>query len=189
MDKLKKFVFNALLLEDTFARLEEEGIAVRRGGDATPVARIDGQDFSDAVMRRTRQMTTVYAAFYALENALRELVAQRLVERKGYDWWQRCVPAKIKIAIGRIQDREKAAKYPLQRATTLVGYTTFADLAEIIRGNWDEFSDLFPSQAWIVTHVDDLERYRETIMNSGILSPLDIERLESIIRDWKRQTG
>jgi len=62
-------------------------------------------------------------------------------------------------------------------------------LAQIIINNWQEFSDLFPDQAWITSRFNDLEMSRNIIMHTGILPDIEIERIESIVRDWIRQVG
>ena len=65
----------------------------------------------------------------------------------------------------------------------------FGNLAQIIIANWDEFSDLFPDQAWITSRFNDLEMSRNIIMHTGVLPQLEVERIESIVRDWIRQVG
>jgi hypothetical protein len=63
----------------------------------------------------------------------------------------------------------------------------FGNLSQIIIANWDEFSDLFPDQAWVTSRFNDLEMSRNIIMHTGTLPQLEVERIESIVRDWIRQ--
>lgn len=65
----------------------------------------------------------------------------------------------------------------------------FGNLAQIITNRWEDFSDLFPSQAWISSRFTDLEMSRNIIMHTGVLPEIEIERIESICRDWIRQVG
>jgi hypothetical protein len=65
----------------------------------------------------------------------------------------------------------------------------FGNLAQIIITNWEDFSDLFPDQAWISARFNDLEMSRNIIMHTGILPQIEIDRIESIARDWIRQVG
>src|SRR4030042_2695520 len=92
---LKQFIFNGFLLEDAFNTLEQEGITVRSGSKIQPITRFEETDFSPKVRHNANKMASVYTAFFCLENAVRELIVDRLAERKGIDWWEQCVPKKI----------------------------------------------------------------------------------------------
>ena len=188
-DKLKQFVFNGLLLEDTFVRMEEQGISVRHGRHEISVDRIDEQDFSPRIIFSANKMSSVYVVFYCLENSVRELITDRLVERHGVDWWETCVPQKIKESVDKLKVQEEKNRYHAQRSISSIGYTMFGNLAQIILNKWEDFSDLFPTQAWVNSRFTDLEMSRNIIMHTGILPEIEIERIESICRDWIRQVG
>ncbi|EAC2498111.1 hypothetical protein IU00_03235 [Listeria monocytogenes] len=47
-------------------------------------------------------------------------------------------------------------KYYSNRSDALIGYTMLGNLTQLII-NWDDFSDIIPSQAWIQSKMDDLE--------------------------------
>lgn len=189
IEKLKQFVFNAWLLDDSFERLEGEGISIRSGTTVIPVERIEETDFSPRVIHDANRMSTVYVAFFCLENSVRELITDRLAERYGVDWWERCVPEKIKKAVQKLKEKEERNRYHTARSTLLIGYTMFGNLAKIIISNWEDFSDLMPSQSWVTSRFDDLEMSRNIIMHTGVLPEIEIERIESIVRDWIRQVG
>jgi len=189
MDTLKQFVFNALLLQDTYSQLEESGISVRGNNSATPVTRIEERDFSPRINYDANKMVSVYIAFYCLENSVRELLSERLLERRGINWWEECVPIKIKTAVDKLKEKEAGNRYYSQRSITAIGYTMFGNLAQIIINNWEDFSDLFPDQAWVTSRFNDLEMSRNIIMHTGILPQIEIDRIESIMRDWLRQVG
>lgn len=188
-DQLKKFVFDGLLLEDSFERLEREGISVRGGRHEIPVERIDETDFSPRIIHAANRMSSIYIVFYCLENSVRELITDRLSERNGVDWWELCVPGKIKESVQKLKDQEERNRYHTQRSTASIGYTMFGNLAQIITNKWEDFSDLFPTQAWISSRFADLEMSRNIIMHTGMLPEIEIERIESICRDWIRQVG
>jgi hypothetical protein len=189
IEYLKKFVFSGLLLEDSFDRLEETGISIRRGRHEIPVERLDESDFSPRIIFDANKMASVYVIFYCLENSVRELIVDRLAERKGVDWWNTCVPQKIQTSVQKLKEQEEVNRYHTQRSSSEIGYTMFGNLAQIVISNWDEFSDLFPSQAWINARFTDLEMSRNIIMHTGVLPQIEIERIESICRDWIRQVG
>ena len=187
--KLKEFIFNGLLLDDTLDRLEENGISVREGQKLKSVTRIEESDFSPRIIHNAIKMSSVFTVFYCLENAVRELIQERLAERHGLTWWNDKIPNKIKENVQKLKDKEKLNKYHAQRSANDIGYTFFGQLCQIITNNWDDFSDLFPDQHWINSRFNDLEMSRNIIMHTGILPEIEIERIESICRDWIRQVG
>jgi len=189
MQQLKQFVFNALLFEDSLDQLEDSGISVRQERKSAQIARIEESDFSPRIVHNAQKMASIYVAFFCLENAVRELISERLLERRGPDWWNLCVPVKIRTAVERLKEKEETNRYHSQRSSEAIGYTMFGNLAQVIIANWEEFSDLFPDQAWVTSRFNDLEMSRNIIMHTGVLPQLEIERIESIARDWIRQVG
>lgn len=189
-DIFKNFVFNGLLLDDTLDDLEKQGISVRSGEKVKPPLIIDERDFSPIVIYSAQKMASVYIALFCLENAYRELIEDRLSERKGPKWWEKCVSSTIRKGAESLKRKEEKIKYHVaQRASSLIGYVMFGDLTKIIIKNWDLFSDLFPDQHWLSARFNDLEISRNIIMHSGVLPDIEIERIESIVRDWIRQVG
>ena len=189
MDPLKRFVFDALLTQNSLAQLESIGISVRGAAVAAPTVELEEAEFSPRIVYDAGRMSSVFGAFFCLENAVRELITERLLERKGIDWWEQAVPTKIKTAVERLKEKESKTRYHTQRSSALIGYTMFGNLGQIIIANWDEFSDLFPDQAWVTSRFNDLEMSRNIIMHTGVLPQLEIDRIESIVRDWIRQVG
>lgn len=189
IEELKQLVFNGILLEDSFERLEQDGISIKRGHNVIPVERLDESDFSPTIIHRANKMASVYIVFFCIENSVRELITDRLAERKGVDWWETCVPKKIKDSVQSLKEKEEINRYHAQRSNSTIGYTMLGNLSQIIINNWDDFSDLFPSQAWINARFTDLEMSRNIIMHTGMLPDIEIERIESICRDWIRQVG
>ena len=63
------------------------------------------------------------------------------------------------------------------------------NLGQIVIANWDDFSDIIPNQAWLMSRMDDLEMSRNIIMHTGGLSADEIDRFESIVRDLLRRIG
>lgn len=187
--KLKEFIFNGLLLDDTLDRLEETGISVREGQKLTGVTRIQESDFSPRIIHQATKMSSVFSVFFCLENAVRELINERLSERYGPTWWNDKIPLKIRQGVDKLKEKEKLNRYHAQRSANNIGYTFFGQLCQIITNNWDDFSDLFPDQHWINSRFNDLEMSRNIIMHTGLLPDIEIERIESICRDWLRQAG
>ncbi len=152
--------------------------------------RVKENDFSPILIHDAERMATVYALFYCLENAVRELISDRLSERYGTGWWSTtCVSEKIKKSANDLKEKEEKNKYHIPRASSMIGYTMFGNLSQLIVNNWQDFSDFFPDQHWVSSRLNDLELSRNIIMHTGFLPEIEIGRIESISRDWIRQVG
>jgi hypothetical protein len=189
MEKIKQFVFNAMLAESALDQLSEQGISVRGTTVTPPTIGVNELGFTPRILYDAQRMASVFSAFFCIENAIRDLIAERLLDRVGTDWWDKVVPLKIQEAVKKLQEKESKNRYHTQRSSALIGYTLFGNLAQIIIANWQDFSDLFPDQAWITSRFNDLEMSRNIIMHTGTLPQIEVERIESIVRDWLRQVG
>ena len=186
---MKQFVFNAMLAENSLSQLSAQGISVRGSVATPPIINVEEAGFSPRVVYEATQMASVFMAFFCLENSVRELITERLLARIGTDWWNVSVPNKIKLSVEKLKDKESDARYHTPRSAALIGYTMFGNLGQIIIASWENFSDLFPDQAWVTSRFNDLEMSRNIIMHTGVLPQLEIDRIESIVRDWIRQVG
>jgi len=187
--KIKEFVFNALLTQDSFKNLENEGISISGLKDFSLITRVVEQDFSPRIWFNAINMSSVYTALYCIENTIRNFIVERMLERHGIDWWETKVPPKIKTNVVDLKKLEEKNKYHTNRAGNEIGYTMFGNLGNIIISNWDDFSDVIPDQAWIKSRMNDLEMSRNIVMHTGILPSVEIERIESIVRDILSQIG
>jgi len=186
---LKKFVFDAMLAENSLSALASEGISVRGSAATPPTISLVDKGFSPRLMYNAEKMASVFTAYFFLENSARELICERLASRHGADWWNLKVPLKIKQAVEKLQEKEAKNRYHTARSVDFIGYTLFGHLAQIIIVAWDDFSDLFPDQAWVSSRFNDLEMSRNIIMHTGTLPQIEVDRVESILTDWTRQVG
>jgi NADH:ubiquinone oxidoreductase subunit len=186
---IKEFVFNALLLQDSFKLLERDGISVVKSEDFAPISRVIEADFSPKVWTDAIKMSAVYTALYCIENTIRNFIVERLSDRHGIDWWNVTVSSKIKEDVRKLKEKESKNKYYSNRSDSEIGYTMLGNLAQIIINNWEDFSDIIPNQAWLTSRMDDLEMSRNIIMHTGVLPQVEMERIESIVRDLLRQIG
>lgn len=189
LETIQKGVFDALLLNDSLLRLHHLGIDVLPKSQTSKEKAIEVEDFSPRVRFQAAQMQEAYVAFYCLENAARELICQRLLERHGTNWWNLKVPKKIKDYVESIKQKEAKNKYLGSRAVANIGYTLFGHLADVVTSCWDDFSDLFPEQAWVTSRFKDLEMCRNVIMHTNTLPEAELDRINSIARDWLSQVG
>lgn len=186
---IKEFIFNALLLQDSFKSLEKDGITITKSEDIASISRVIEVDFSPKVWADATKMSSVYTALYCIENTIRNFIVERLSDRHGIDWWNISVPSKIKDDVRKLKEKESKNKYYSNRSDSEIGYTMLGNLAQIIINNWEDFSDIIPNQAWLTSRMDDLEMSRNVIMHTGVLPQVEIERIESIVRDLLRQIG
>lgn len=186
---LKDFVFDAMLAENSLAQLVVVGISVRGSAATPPTIDLSDKGFSPRLMYDAEKMSSVFSAYFCIENSARELISERLASRRGVDWWNAAVPIKIKSAVTKLKEKEEKNRYHTPRSVDLIGYTLFGHLSQIIIATWDDFSDLFPEQAWVSSRFTDLEMSRNVIMHTGTLPQIEVDRVESILRDWIRQVG
>ena len=189
-EKLRQFVFNGLLLHDTLSILEEQqGISVSKSGDMKQVSRVVEADFSPVVWNNAINMSSVYQSIFCIENTLRIFIVERMSERHGLNWWGDKVPSGIKKAVEKLKKDELKNKFFSSRSDSEIGYTMLGNLGQIIINNWEDFSDIIPSQAWLTSRMDDLEMARNIVMHTGVLPQVEIDRITSIVRDILRQIG
>ena len=186
-DALHARVFKGILLSSDVARREEAGelVAITPSPEGAFLGRYN-EYFSKELTDRAQKMTYVYSLFFCFENSARDLVSQRMTERKGAAWWS-FAPDNVKK---RVEQKKKDIEENKWHQATIgsdINYTLFGDLASIIVKEWQEFEDLFPSQAWVKVRLDELERSRNVIAHGNVLPDSEIERLEQYLDDWLRQ--
>ena len=187
--KLKEFIFNGILLQDSFNQLEKKGINIRGENDFASVSRVVESDFSPIIWNNAKNMSSIYEAIFCIENTLRKFIVERMVERNGLDWWVDKVPKKIREDVEKLKIKEEKNKFFSNRSDSEIGYTMLCNLGQIIINNWNDFNDIIPSQAWLTSRMDDLEMARNIVMHTGVLPQIEIERITSIVRDILRQIG
>lgn len=187
---VRQFVFNGLLLHDSLDNLEKkQGISVSEAGDLVEVSRVAEADFSPRVWHNAINMASVYRSIFCIENTLRNFIVERMSERYGLNWWNDKVSPRIRKAVDDLRIKEEKNKFFSSRSDSEVGYTMMANLGQIIINNWDDFSDIIPSQAWLASRMEDLEMARNIVMHTGVLPQIEIDRIASIVRDILRQIG
>jgi hypothetical protein len=168
----------------------EEAGELRRPEPATSQKALFGEFeayFSRDLRERAEKMTYAYCLFYCFENEVRELVAQRLSERKGPNWWVETVPANVQKRVENKKQEIESNKWHQTLIGADVNHTLFGDLSSIIISQWLEFEELFPSQDWVRVRLNELERSRNVIAHGNLLPEAEIERLEQYLSDWVRQ--
>jgi hypothetical protein len=135
------------------------------------------------------KMSLVYITVAAFENSVRDLVKSVLLEAEGEDWWEKAVSEKIRKASKSRMDEEKKIRWHVQRGEDPIGFTMLPNLVSIIINNSEKFEPYLPNIEWVKNVFEIVERSRNVIMHSGVLSDRDITRLGSMIRDWNSQVS
>lgn len=188
--RIRNWLFKRLSLEHSLDQLESDGMAVRPSNHPGAIQRvIPLEDFSGTIRRAAMQALPAYLAFFCLENAVRELVADRLAETRGADWWDACANSAMKKRVEGRQDKEGKNRWHIRRGEHEIYYTDFGDLKLLIQNHWSDFEDLFPDQSWIATRLDELEASRNIIAHSNTLDDREINRIRLYLSDWLRQVG
>lgn len=188
--EIRQFVFNGMLLYDSLLNLEKkQGISVFESGDLKKISRVVENDFSPIVWNNAINMSSVYQAIFCIENTLRNFIVERMSEHYGLNWWEEKVPANINNAVTKLKKDEEKNKFFSSRADSEIGYTMMGNLGQIIINNWNDFSDIIPSQAWLSSRMNDLEMARNIVMHTGVLPQVEVDRITSIVRDILRQIG
>lgn len=143
----------------------------------------------DDFVGAAKQMATVYTAIASFENTVRRFVIKVLLEHKGENWWETCVPERIRKTAESRRKEEEKIRWHTQRGDSLINYTEFGDLASIMSVNFVLFEAHIISIEWAKQIIQTLERSRNVIMHSGELGRRDVERIGTNIRDWINQVG
>jgi hypothetical protein len=188
---LRDFLFRGLAFEAEAEQFREAGIRIGADGAEEERSRLEDvmAPFDVSMRRDAMLMTQLYALMYCFENSVRELIAERLLEKHGKDWWEQKVPGKVKeFAKSRQASAETDTWLEGQKRDPL-GFVDFGHLSAIIVENWDDFSDLVPSQHWLKQRMDELEKSRHFVAHNRLLLPGEFQRIEMYINDWDRAVG
>jgi hypothetical protein len=133
------------------------------------------------------RMSEFYRLFYALENDIRDLVGDTLQSTGGDEWWESAVPQSVRDNANRNFDREAGEGLP-PRSDRMLDYTTFGELGEIIKENWETFSGMFSNATRnrVLRVINRLNLVRGPIAHCNFLPEEEAIRLKLAIRDWYR---
>ncbi|MBT2245362.1 hypothetical protein JQK15_17650 [Sphingobium sp. BHU LFT2] len=131
------------------------------------------------------RMSEFYRLFYILENDIRDLIEETLEDSKGIDWWNTVVPQFVRDNAKKNLDREAAEGLP-PRSERHLDYTTFGELGEIIKENWEVFSGMFSnaSRNRVLRVINRLNLVRGPIAHCNMLPEEEAIRLKLAVRDW-----
>ena len=131
------------------------------------------------------RMSEFYKLFYALENDMRDLIESTMADSNGSDWWNTVVPQAVRDNVQKNYDREASEGLP-PRSDSLIDYTTFGELGEIVKENWEVFSGMFSNATRnrVLRVINRLNVVRGPIAHCNFLPEEEAIRLKLAIRDW-----
>lgn len=188
--EIRDWLFRGLTVEDLLDDLEANGLAVRASTDPGALQRVIAlEDFPPAVRQAAMKSLPIYLAFFCLENSVRNVVEERLLENYGSDWWNKCASKPMKEKVQKRQEKEGVHRWHVRRGASEIYYTDFGDLKDLLQNKWPDFEDLFPDQHWLTARFDELEASRNIIAHSNVLEDREVSRIKMYLEDWIRQVG
>jgi hypothetical protein len=142
--------------------------------------------FDEAVRIEAAEMSKHYRVFYCLEKTIREIIDESLRQQDGAKWWDGGrVPPKLHADVKARIQREVDSGITL-RSDNPIDFTTFGELGELIKANWDIFGGIFDSQRAVEKVLANLNLLRGPIAHCSPLAEDEVLRLELSLRDWFR---
>jgi Swt1-like HEPN len=179
---------NAVITQSLRSAFAAQGVGNTRGAleaqaDSLVADYIRQMDFENVT--NAARMSEFYKLFYALENDMRELIESAMVEVKGEDWWKIAVPQIVRDNVQKNYDREASEGLP-PRSDRMIDYTTFGELGEIVKENWEVFSGMFSNATKnrVLRVINRLNMARGPIAHCNLLPEEEAIRLKLTIRDW-----
>lgn len=188
MGAIHLFAMANFLVEHDLDRLEREyAVDLRRGHTQTIEADADYYPQIEVAIRaEAARMAPLYEVFYSLERTIRGLVSDVLEESDGADWWNGGrVPTKIKTDVGDRRKREVDTGMT-PRSVESIDFTTFGELGELIKNNWDLFGGMLSSVKAVERVMANLNTLRGPIAHCSLLAEDEVLRLQLSVRDWFR---
>lgn len=184
---LKEFGMANQLLEINLDKIEKDaGIDLGRRPSVDTWEEHYYPQFDEAVRVEAAQMSSHYRVFYCLEKTIRSLISESIEQQEGVNWWDSGrIPQAVHEEVGKRIQRELDAGVTL-RSEDPIDFTTFGELSEIIKKNWDVFGAIFASARAVEKVLANLNVLRGPIAHCSPLAADEVLRLELSLRDWFR---
>jgi hypothetical protein len=179
---------NAVITSALRATFSQQGISGARGAleaqaDSLVNDYLKQVDFE--TLAEAERMSEFYKLFYALENDIRDLIDSTMIDSAGEEWWSTSVPQAVRDNVQKNIDREAAEGLP-PRSDRMIEYTTFGELGEIVKENWNVFSGMFSNATKnrVLRVISRLNLVRGPIAHCNLLPEEEAIRLKLAVRDW-----
>ncbi len=139
VSRIKLFGISNQLLETALDRVETE-FALDLGRNKKGHQEKDWryyQQFDLTVRQEAAGMAHHYEVFYCLEQSIRKMITELLESAELGKWWDtKRIPKPIFDEVASRMKKERDAGVTV-RSDEPIDYTTFGELGEIIKNNWD----------------------------------------------------
>lgn len=184
-DQIKLFGMSHALVERDLDNVEKT-LKIDLGR-STPDSKDEAYypQFDHALRVEAAQMGKHYEMFFCLETSIRNLVAETLESAHGESWWDTCIQDSVKTNVNNNIQRERESGVS-PRSDRDIDYTTFGELGDIVRKNWEDFDNSFSNQKAFSKIMTSLNQLRGPIAHSSPLAEDEVVRLQLAVRDWFR---
>lgn len=141
--------------------------------------------FPASLRQQAAEMARYYQIFYCLENEIRDMIESQLEDAYGESWWDDHCPESVKASVENNKRREQDNGVTL-RSSHPIDYTTFGELGEVLKFNWDIFGATFNSKRGMEKVMSSLNLLRGPIAHCAPLAEDEVVRLHLAVRDFYR---
>lgn len=145
-------------------------------------------EFSPVFKAESAEMSKHYEVFYCLERSIRTLIVEAMESSFGKNWWIERVSSEIRENVSRNIKWEADTGYT-RRSCSNIDYTTFGELRQIVKFNWNAFSSKFASLNAFNSIMITLNTLRVPIAHCTPLAEDEVMRLNLTVKDWFRLIG
>jgi len=188
---LRQWLFRGLMFEADAEKFRKAGLRV--GADLSETERMlfeeELKPFGVDLRNDALQMARLYSLIFCFENSVRSVITDRLFEKYKENWYEDKVPNKVKSFISKMQEDDVKNSWLEGQRNDPLSFAQFGHLSDIILNNWDDFSDLIPTQHWLKQRFDELEKSRNFIAHNRLLLPSEFQRIEMYVNDWNNVVG
>lgn len=172
-------------LEDVAARHNVDPIVISETDDESVTQEGYYLQFPAGLRQQAAEMSGYYQIFYCLENEIRDMIESQLEDAYGESWWEEHCPENVKNSVESNKKREQDNGVTL-RSSHPIDYTTFGELGEILKINWDIFGATFNSKRGMEKVLSSLNLLRGPIAHCAPLAEDEVLRLHLAVRDFYR---
>jgi hypothetical protein len=142
--------------------------------------------FDERVRIEAAVMAEHYEVFFSLAKSIRQLINETMEDAVAPTWWSSGkVPTQIQNDVASRIQREIDSGMTV-RSSDPIDFTTFGELGEIIKANWDVFGSIFNSRKAVEKVMSNLNSLRGPIAHCSLLAEDEVLRLQLSLRDWFR---
>lgn len=185
---IKRFMMTSLLIHHNLSQIESR-IGVDLGWSQNSATKHDNSYYPQIeheFRSEAAKMAPHYEVFYSLEKTIRAFISDSLNSADGgANWWQSKVPERIRTDVETRRQRELDTGMT-PRSDDLLDFTTFGELSDIIKTNWDVFGGTLSSRKAVERVMSNLNSLRGPIAHCSALAEDEVVRLNLSVRDWFR---